>query len=190
MRDNAYWTERAKEVVDEYNREVSLTQQITGLLSNTFSTVFTAMVTNGQNAFQVLIQGIKALVARLFAAVGTALLLTAILSGLGLGGFSFASFGKNFKSMFGQLSGLGSLFGKDGSVKLAEGGMVTGLTRAVLGDNPSGKEAVIPFEKMGSFLGKYGNNSGGGVYEFILRNEVLYAAVKNAQAKEFRVITG
>lgn len=33
--------------------------------------------------------------------------------------------------------------------RLAEGGVVTGPTLAVLGDNPSGKEAVVPLEKAG-----------------------------------------
>ena len=33
--------------------------------------------------------------------------------------------------------------------KLAEGGIVTGPTLAMIGDNPSGKEAVIPLEKAG-----------------------------------------
>lgn len=39
--------------------------------------------------------------------------------------------------------------------KFAEGGMVTGPTLAMVGDNPSGKEAIIPFEKMGNFLGQF-----------------------------------
>jgi tape measure domain-containing protein len=42
--------------------------------------------------------------------------------------------------------------------KLARGGMTTGLTTAIVGDNPSGKEAIIPFERMGEFL----NMAGGG----------------------------
>ena len=41
----------------------------------------------------------------------------------------------------------------------AEGGMVTGPQLSLLGDNPSGKEAVIPFERMGQFLSQFG---GGG----------------------------
>ncbi len=36
--------------------------------------------------------------------------------------------------------------------KFAQGGMTLGPTLAMIGDNPSGREAVIPFEKMGSFL--------------------------------------
>jgi len=44
--------------------------------------------------------------------------------------------------------------------KFKRGGMVTGETLAVLGDNQSGKEAVIPFERMGEFLGKFGGGGG------------------------------
>jgi tape measure domain-containing protein len=39
--------------------------------------------------------------------------------------------------------------------KFAQGGMVTGPTLAMVGDNRSGKEAIIPFEKMGQFLGQF-----------------------------------
>ena len=35
---------------------------------------------------------------------------------------------------------------------LASGGLTTGPMLAMIGDNPSGKEAVIPFERMGEFL--------------------------------------
>jgi len=37
--------------------------------------------------------------------------------------------------------------------KLATGGMTLGPQLALIGDNPSGREAVIPMERMGSFLG-------------------------------------
>jgi hypothetical protein len=53
------------------------------------------------------------------------------------------------------------LFGGFTGIKLAEGGMVMGPTLAMIGDNASGKEAVIPFEKMGSFLSQYGTGGGG-----------------------------
>lgn len=35
---------------------------------------------------------------------------------------------------------------------MATGGITTGPTLALLGDNPSGREAVIPFERMGQFM--------------------------------------
>lgn len=44
-------------------------------------------------------------------------------------------------------------------VKLKEGGLTMGPQLALIGDNPSGKEAVIPFEKMGRFLDMAGANS-------------------------------
>jgi hypothetical protein len=34
----------------------------------------------------------------------------------------------------------------------AQGGLVTGPMLAMVGDNPSGKEAIIPFERMGEFM--------------------------------------
>jgi tape measure domain-containing protein len=46
--------------------------------------------------------------------------------------------------------------------KLAKGGMATGPMTAIIGDNASGKEAVVPFERMGEFLkmAGYGGNNG------------------------------
>jgi len=49
--------------------------------------------------------------------------------------------------------------------KFAQGGMVTGPMLAMVGDNASGKEAIIPFEKMGSFLNQFG---GGGTQRIIV----------------------
>jgi hypothetical protein len=37
--------------------------------------------------------------------------------------------------------------------KLATGGMTLGPQLALIGDNPSGREAIIPMERMGAFLG-------------------------------------
>jgi hypothetical protein len=47
-------------------------------------------------------------------------------------------------------------------VGLATGGLTTGPMLAMIGDNPSGKEAVIPFERMGEFLHMAGVGAGGG----------------------------
>jgi len=54
------------------------------------------------------------------------------------------------------VAGVNALF--NSLVKLKEGGMVMGPQLALIGDNPSGKEAVIPFEKMGRFLDMAGAN--------------------------------
>lgn len=42
----------------------------------------------------------------------------------------------------------------------AQGGLVTGPTLAMVGDNPSGKEAIIPFERMGEFMKMAGGGGG------------------------------
>jgi hypothetical protein len=43
--------------------------------------------------------------------------------------------------------------------KFHSGGMTLGPTLAMIGDNPSGREAVIPFERMGEFLGQMGGGN-------------------------------
>jgi hypothetical protein len=57
---------------------------------------------------------------------------------------------KGFKELFSSMSGI---------PKFAKGGMVMGPTLAMIGDNASGKEAVIPFERMPQFLSNFGTGS-------------------------------
>jgi len=40
---------------------------------------------------------------------------------------------------------------------------------AMVGDNQSGKEAIIPFERMGEFLGKFG---GGGAQHIVVSGKL------------------
>jgi hypothetical protein len=54
--------------------------------------------------------------------------------------------------------------------QFAQGGMVTGPTASIIGDNPSGKEAVIPFERMGEFLGMFQNQN---------QDQELYSHITN-----------
>lgn len=70
---------------------------------------------------------------------------------------SFKKFGIFGAAIAGGAGALaGSIFqiaiNKITAPKLAAGGITTGPTLALIGDNPSGREAVIPFEKMGQFL--------------------------------------
>jgi hypothetical protein len=139
----------AKEEQAKFAQEVSLTQSLAGMLGNTFQSAFEGMLNSGKVSFRGLIDGLKALIIRLVAAAAAAFALSALLGSIGIGGFTMGGGGflKGFKELFSSMSGI---------PKFAQGGMVNGLTMAVLGDNPSGKEAVIPFEKMGSFLSQYG----------------------------------
>ena len=49
--------------------------------------------------------------------------------------------------------------GIGGVPKLARGGIAVGEQLAIIGDNPSGKEAIIPFERMGEFMSMAQGNS-------------------------------
>ena len=87
------------------------------------------------------------------------------------------------------VSGIGSAKAALSSVPaFAEGGMVTGPMLAQVGDNPSGKEAIIPFEKMGKFL----NMAGGGgqnvnvTGSFELRGQDLIASIQRADRGQQR----
>lgn len=62
----------------------------------------------------------------------------------------------------------------------ARGGMTTGPTLAMVGDNRSGKEAIIPFERMGQFLNMAGAGNGSKVEVVgVLRGEDLYLSSQN-----------
>lgn len=128
--------------------QVDFFQGVIGAAKNNLEGLFNTMM-NGGNAFDFILQMIKQLIARLAAAAVAALVLSSLLPGLGGVGASIfkSAGGGGFGAIFSMLSGM---------PRFAKGGMVTGLTTAVLGDNPSGKEAVIPFERMGEFLGKFG----------------------------------
>jgi hypothetical protein len=146
--------EDANEVTKDYAKNIGLVNSMAGMLGSTFQSAFEGMLNSGKVSFRGIIDGLKALVIKLIAAAVAAFALAAILSSItGGGGLAMAMGAKSgglkdiFKMFFSGMSGLNFM---------AEGGMVTGLTTAILGDNPSGKEAVIPFEKMGSFLSQYG----------------------------------
>ena len=57
------------------------------------------------------------------------------------------------------LSGVVAGLLKKGPSSFAEGGIVTGPTLAMVGDNPSGTEAIIPLEKFGQVFGSGGGGS-------------------------------
>lgn len=72
--------------------------------------------------------------------------------------------------------------------KFDKGGMVTGETLATVGDNPSGKEAIIPFERMGQFLNQFGGG-GGNIElsgEFRIAGQDLLLSLDRAQQSRRR----
>jgi hypothetical protein len=68
----------------------------------------------------------------------------------------------------------------------AQGGMVTGPQLAMVGDNPSGKEAIIPFERMGEFLGKFGGGQQVVVLDTVLRGNDMILTQNRAQQSNLR----
>ncbi len=69
--------------------------------------------------------------------------------------------------------------------RLAQGGFVTSQTLAVIGDNPSGKEAVIPFERMGEFLNMF-QPQGSYIAETRISGEDLLILVNRAEKRTNR----
>lgn len=76
---------------------------------------------------------------------------------------------------------------KIGPPKLARGGITTGETLAVVGDNPSGREAIIPFERMGEFLDMAGGGGTrlSGIFE--VRGQDLVLALDRANQTKSRI---
>lgn len=165
--------------VDKFNKQVALTQSIAGMLGNTFQSAFEGMLNSGKVSFKGIIDGLKALIIKLIAAAGAALALNVLLGGVGMAGGKFGGM-EGFKTLFSSMTGL---------PKFAEGGMVTGLTTAILGDNPSGKEVVIPFEKMGGFLKQYG--TGGNVKVEVvgrLQGQDIYLSGSNYSQRRNKIL--
>jgi hypothetical protein len=61
--------------------------------------------------------------------------------------------------------------------------MTLGPTLALIGDNPSGKEAVIPFEKMGQFLGQFGGSQEVVVYGRLDGRDIMISNERSATAR-------
>jgi hypothetical protein len=71
--------------------------------------------------------------------------------------------------------------------RLARGGITTGETLAVVGDNPSGKEAIIPFERMGEFLNMAGAQAVRLTGLFEVKGSDLVLVLDRAQQEKLRI---
>jgi hypothetical protein len=63
------------------------------------------------------------------------------------------------------------------------GGSANGPMLAMLGDNPSGKEMALPWERTNEFAGKIAGamGGGGGAMQLVLKGDDLIYAVSRAQ---------
>lgn len=66
---------------------------------------------------------------------------------------------------------------------LAAGGQTMGPTMALIGDNPSGKEMVLPFERTGEFARAIGSQMGGGASKVVgvIRGRDIHLVTSNEQ---------
>lgn len=102
----------------------------------------------GENAFKGVISSIGKLIKKLVVAAVAAFALNSLLGAVGLGGLA-ESVG-NFKGIFGKL------------IALKKGGVTTGPTVAMIGDNASGRELVHPWERNKDFAADIARYMGGG----------------------------
>jgi len=149
--------------------ETSKTQQQLAMVSNMVSVgmnlFFDAL--NDPEGFGSFLKGIKKVIAQLIKQLAIMTAISAVASALGLG---------SFKTIFGKISGIPGL---------AEGGIVTSPTLAMIGEG-SQSEAVIPLNRLPQMLGATSGNTRG---EFTLRGQDLILALE--RAGDFRArITG
>ncbi len=137
---------------------------------------------NGGNIFDAIIQGLKQLIAKLIAAAAAAWFLTTILQPL-FPKLELFGGAKSFKEIFHGLLGfqVPTPGATTGATTGARGLITTGPVHAILGDNPSGREAVIPFERMGEFLKMAAPYAGGGQVVFRMQGTELIGVLENAQ---------
>jgi hypothetical protein len=132
---------------EAYNQKLETANGIVSYFGQGLTDVFYSSLINGQSFFKQMGDYLKKLAARFVsAAVAAAALAVAIslIPGLGAAG---AAKGLSFGNIFGQLSGLKGVI-----PGLAEGGIVTGPTLALIGEGKE-SEAVIPLSKLGQMTG-------------------------------------
>jgi hypothetical protein len=147
-------------------------------------------IEGGVNSFKKLGQAVRQSVQQIISALikkGVAAVVSGTLVKLGatLGPLALAAAGAAGAAASGLFN---SVLNKIAPPKLAQGGLTRGATLAVVGDNPSGKEAIIPFERMDEFLGKFGGGGGTrvtGVFE--VKGSDLVLVLDRARQEQVRV---
>ena len=131
----------------------SLTQDLTntfGQFGNMLQSTFAQAIQSSDGFFKTFVDGAKQAFKAMMAQVAAMLAMKALLSAVGLG--SFAELG----------GGLGKFLGGLGLPGLANGGLATGATIAMVGEGPgtsiSNPEVIAPLDKLKSMIGQ-GNGS-------------------------------
>lgn len=139
-----------------YNEQLSymneLMDQNVQVAAGMVNQLFVAMADD--EPLKAMVDAVKALIVQLAIAAGLAAVIAALTGGGGAG------FGAAFKGAFGNMTGFGFASPDMKIPAYAEGGITNGATLAMVGDNASGKEAIIPLEKIGQFLDMAGTSGG------------------------------
>jgi hypothetical protein len=156
------------------------------MLQQGLMSAFDAML-NGESFFQAFGNMLKSMIKQLVVAAATALILSTILGGLGFG--TMGGKATDFKSMFGQLSGLG--LGGGGEMPFANGGIVSGPVNALVGEYPGAKsnpEVIAPLNKLKNIMGEQGGGGNMNVSgEFVVRGQDLVVALQRADKTRSRI---
>lgn len=143
----------AKKAVDELNNSVKSVVQTVG---SDLVNAFTTMLETGTLSFGGIAKALTGMIKKLIAAAIAAAVLSMLLSSIFPGAKN-----TGFKDIFKMLSGLNL----DSSKPMASGGIVSGPTRALVGEYPgarSNPEVVAPLDKLKSIIGSTSNNNQGG----------------------------
>ena len=146
-------------------------------LGSVFQSAFEAALTNSENFFQVLKKSFIDLTKRIVATIAAAVVLAGIMSAVfGSAGAAGGVLFKGFEGGFKELT-LGIVKGMGGIPFLAEGGIVTAPTLAMIGEGGQ-SEAVIPLDRLGEF--------GGGRVEVVGRISGADILLSNERAQRNR----
>lgn len=170
---------RASELANAaYSKQEKLVGQLSSTFGQGLTNTFESIISGSQSAIQAIGGFLTSLVARLIAAAAAAALLAVILSAVGFGGglSGAASSAGSFKNLFNGLSGF---------TAFAEGGIVSGPTRALIGEGGE-PEAVMPLSKLSKFV----NNTGGGriqIEPVLLPNGILLKSIERGRKEKSRI---
>jgi len=130
----------------DLKQAIDLTNGLARGMSNELGNAFAQAVFEGENFFKVFLQGLKRMAAQLTATLITAIALSIVLRAVtgGIGGIG------SIKDIAGTMKYVLPAMG--GIPMLAEGGVVTSPTLAMIGEGGQ-SEAVIPLDRLGEFGG-------------------------------------
>jgi ABC-type multidrug transport system fused ATPase/permease subunit len=155
-------------IADEVINEMDLIYEAMGTLPTVVETIGEGVKLSAQTATGAIAQIASAMRGLAGDSKALALFEIAANTARGIAAAVAAGAGVPFPGNIGAIaSGIATVLGGIGQAKaalssvpaFAQGGMVTGPTLAMVGDNASGKEAIIPFEKMGQFMGMMGGSN-------------------------------